>query len=242
MKNPSVYYIASCVFTSKYPELSNRIQEYFTNRFHAQVVRCCTPRYKLKKYEEVMPEAYRDAWCELPDSGLFKTGDAVYSICHNCTAILEEIHPEVEVKSIWEQILKDKDFQYPDYHGKEMVVQDCWRSYDKRSEQDAVRQILKNMNIHVIELPNNYEKTDFCGTTLYAPCVKRNEVMAPKRFVKNATGKFIPHSEEEQKQIMKEYCSQLPTQDIVTYCHYCQAGLELGGANAVHLAQLLFAL
>ena len=116
----------------------------------------------------------------MPDSGAFKAGDTVYSICHNCTAIPEETYPEVKVKSIWEQILTDKDFKYPDYHGKEMAVQDCWRSYDKRSEQDAVRQILKNMNIHVIELPNHYEKADFCGTTLYAPCVKRNEVMAPE--------------------------------------------------------------
>lgn len=238
---PRTYYIASCVFTAKYPKLSYTIQQYFAERFHAQVVRCCTPRYKLKKYEDLMPEAYHDNWCALPDSGHFETGDTVYSICHNCTDILQETKPQVKVKSVWEQILTDKAFVYPDYHGKEMAVQDCWRSYDNRAEQNAVRELLKRMNIHAIELPNHYEKADFCGTTLYAPCVKRNAVLAPHRFVENAAGKFQPCTPDEQKKLMQEYCRQLPTQNVVTYCHYCQTGLELGGANAVHLASLLFA-
>ena len=236
----STYYIASCVFTSKYPELSNKIQQYFREKFHAQIVRCCTPKYKLKKYEELMPEQYHDAWCALPDSGHFEDGDTVYSICHNCTDILEEMKPLVRVKSIWEQILTDKTFPYPDYHGKEMAIQDCWRAYDKRTEQDAVRQIVRKMNIKIIELPNNYEKADFCGTTLYSPCVKRNAGLAPHRFVENAAGKFGNYSEAEKREIMQEYVRQLPTRDIITYCHYCQMGLELGGANAVHLASLLF--
>ena len=237
----STYYIASYVFTSKYPKLSNKIQQYFKEKFHARIVRCCTPKYKLKKYEDLMPEPYHDTWCALPDSGHFEDGDTVYSICHNCTDILEETKPLVKVKSVWEQILTDETFPYLDYHGKEMAIQDCWRSYDKRAEQDAVRQLAGKMNIKIIELPNNYEKADFCGTTLYSPCVKRNAVLAPHRFVENAEGKFGNYSEDEKKEIMQEYVSGLPTRDIITYCHYCQTGLELGGANAVHLASLLFA-
>lgn len=111
----------------------------------------------------------------------------------------------------------------------------------KRMEvRDAVRQLVRKMNIKIIELPNLYEKADFCGTTLYSPCVKRNAILAPHRFVENAAGKFGNYSDDEKKQIMQEYCRTLPTPNIITYCHYCQTGLELGGANAVHLASLLF--
>ena len=39
---------------------------------------------------------------------------------------------------------------------------------------------------------------------------------------------------------MQEYVGGLPMRAMITYCHYCQTGLELGGANAVHLASLLF--
>ena len=46
------YYIASCVFSSQFPELSYRIQDYVRERFGMQIVRCCIPKYKLKDFEE----------------------------------------------------------------------------------------------------------------------------------------------------------------------------------------------
>ena len=239
-ENQPSFYIASCVFTAKYPALSQKVQQYMKDHYHVQVVRCCTPKYKLAKYENLMPGIYRRAWCALPDSAAFEKGCKVYSICHNCTDILKETKPMIQVESVWEAVLADASFPYPNYRKKELAVQDCWRSYDNRAEQKAVRSLLEKMNIQPVELPNNFEKADFCGTTLYAPCIRRNAVLAPHRFVENAAGKFIPHSEEEQHSLMQAYCRQLPIQDIVTYCHYCQAGLELGGANTVHLASLLF--
>lgn len=40
------YYIASCVFTAKYPELSSRIQEYVELSSNLSIVRCCVPGWK----------------------------------------------------------------------------------------------------------------------------------------------------------------------------------------------------
>ena len=54
------------------------------------------------------------------------------------------------------------------------------------------------MNINIVELENNYEKTNFCGDSLYKSAPPRNLKLAPNRFVKNANGKFIPHSIEER--------------------------------------------
>jgi hypothetical protein len=72
------------------------------------------------------------------------------------------------------------------------------------------------------------------------PAPPRNLKLAPKRFVENAAGKFIPHKAWEQEQAMKEYCEKMPAQKAVAYCHYCVKGLILGGKDAKHLAALLF--
>lgn len=234
------FYIASCVFTQRYNELSIRVQNYISRRFAMPIVRCCLPKYKLNEFTEKMPTDYRADWAALPDCADFGAGDTVYSICHNCSIIIEAMKPEAKVVSVWELILGDEQFDYPDYKGRKMTVQDCWRSKDDRAEQEAVRCLLAKMNIEAVELADNYDQTDFCGNSLYRPAPVRNIKLAPQKFVENAIGKFVPHTIEEQREIMQEYCKQLKTEQVVTYCHYCAEGLELGGADAIHLASLLF--
>lgn len=234
------YYIASCVLTSKYPELSRVIQQYIHDRYGMQIVRCCVPKYDLQRFKEQMPEDYRDKWDSIPDCADFQPGDTIYSLCHNCSAILEESKPEVIIKSIWELILSDESFAYPDYHGQAVIVQDCWRAKDRIKEQDTVRELLRKMNFEIRELPENRKNTDFCGVSVYRPAPKRNLELAPRRFVENAEGKFIPHTKAEQTALMQNYCKRFNGEKVVAYCHYCLEGLELGGADAKHLASLLF--
>lgn len=205
-----------------------------------RIVRCCVPKYDLQRFREQMPEDYRDKWDSIPDCADFLPGDTVYSLCHNCSAILEESKPGVNVRSIWELILSDERFAYPDHRGQSIFVQDCWRAKDRRSEQDAVRAILRKMNFEVLELPDSREQTDFCGVSTYRPSPKRNLELAPRRFVENAAGKFIPRTKEEQVALMRAYCERFHGEPVAAYCHYCVEGLELGGARARHLAALLF--
>lgn len=234
------YYIASCVFTSKYPKLSETIQDYIRERYQMPVVRCCVPKYRLNDFTEKMPQDYRPKWASLPDCADFQPGDTVYSLCHNCLNIIEETKPGTKVRSLWELILEDEDFPYPDHSGLKAAVQDCWRSRERLDEQKAVRALLANMHIDTVELPDHYGQTDFCGNSLYRPQPRRNPVMAPKHYVEQAEGKFLPHTEEEQEALMKEYCSRLQTKTVICYCHYCLEGLLLGGADGRHIAELLF--
>ena len=185
------YYIASCVFTAQFPELSRRIREWVQANCELEVVRCCVGNYKVREFEEQMPDgSSRDCWKRLPDSGNFQPGDTVYSLCHNCNNIIEEQHPGVIVRSLWELIDQTPSFPLLDHSGWTVTVQDCWRSRDRKEEQ--------------------------------------------------AAGKFISHTKEEQEQLMKAYCDTLPTKDVICYCHYCLEGLRLGGANAKHLAEVIF--
>ena len=115
-----------------------------------------------------MPEgAIRECWSSLPDSGLFSAGDSVYSLCHNCNNIIEEMHRGVQVHSLWELIDSDPVFSFPDLNGLRAYVQDCWRSRDRKDEQDAVRSLLAKMNVNIMELSDNRAQTDFCGVSLH---------------------------------------------------------------------------
>ena len=236
------YYIASCVFTSKYPALSARIQEYVREHYGLSVVRCCVPKYKLREFTEKMPEGdLREHWASLPDSGAFAPGDHVYSLCHNCNNIIEEMHPGVLVHSLWERIDRDPDFCFPDYEGLTVTVQDCWRSRDRKEEQAAVRSLLHKMHIQFVEADENHQATEFCGNSLYRPQPPRNPRLAPRHYVDGAAGKFIPHTPEEQKKLMQDYCARFTTDTVVCYCHYCLEGLLDGGVDGRHIAALLFA-
>lgn len=232
-------YIASCNFTLFYPEWSARIQRFLKGRM--DVIRCCTEKYRVKDFENMMPPSVAEQWRQTTHYTGFDADTCMVSVCHNCTAVFQELHPDVKVISLWEYILHHvEDFPYPDFGGVEMSLQDCWRQYDNEAEQAAVRQLLCKMNIHPVELPQRHADTRYCGVSTLRPAPKRNLALAPNRFVKNATGFFEPHSPEEQKTLMQEYCKQIKTESIVAYCHYCAQGFQLAGQQHYHLCELLF--
>ncbi|MDE7169408.1 MAG: hypothetical protein K2N67_04350 [Mucispirillum sp.] len=234
------YYIASCVFSERHPKLSEKIIEYVSARHNIPIVRCCTPKYKLKEFENKMEEPVKERWIGLPDTAKWQEGDIAYSICHNCCNIAEEYYKGVKALSLWELILSDKDFKYPDYSGMEAFIQDCWRSKERHSEQLAVRALLEKMNIKYDEIQENFGKANFCGNSLYRPQPSRNPALAPKYYKDGAVGLFEPHTYEEQIAVMKDYCRRFDNKDVICYCHYCLEGLETGRAEGFHIAQLLF--
>ena len=235
------YLIAGCVFASRFPALSLRIWNYVRDRHGLRVVRCCVGNYKVREFTEKMPPGeMRSLWSDLPETGIFRPGDQVYSLCHNCSNILEEVHPDVQVSSLWELIDQDAFFPFPSYNTLCVTLQDCWRARDRKTEQEAVRSLLGKMKITYLETEENREKTEFCGASLYRPQPPRNPILAPRHYRDGAVGKFIPLSSEEQERKMKEHAARFSTKKVVCYCHYCLEGLEIGGVDGRHIAQLLF--
>lgn len=233
------FFVASCVFTEEYPELSRKVQKYISEK-NLPIIRCCVANYKVEEFESRMPDWYRDEWKNIKHFEKFPAGSTMVSLCHNCAAIFEERHPEIFCQSLWELISEDENFLYPNHGGEKITVQDCWRSKENLSEQKAVREILRRMNFEIVELEENFEQTKFCGYSLYQPQPTRNAKLAPKRFVKNAVGLFQEHTQQEKENLMREYCAQIETEKVVAYCHYCVRGLKLGGKKTFHLAELLF--
>ena len=233
------FFVASCVFTEEYPELSRKVQKYISEK-NLPIIRCCVPNFRVADCDNRVPEDFRDDWKKVKHYEKFPAGSTLISICHNCSAIYEESRPEIQRESIWELILADKSFKYPNFGGEKVTIQDCWRSKENLAEQKDVREILRRMNFEIVELEENFSRTKFCGYSLYQPQPERNAKLAPKRFVENAVGLFQEHTQQEKENLMREHCAQIETEKVVAYCHYCVRGLKLGGKKTFHLAELLF--
>ena len=107
------YYIASCVFTAKYPELSKRIQDYVASLDDISIVRCCVPGWKKNIYEEKMPQGeLSERWMSIPQSHVFLPEDEIWSLCPNCMNISEEWRGVRKVHSLWELVNQDQNFSF----------------------------------------------------------------------------------------------------------------------------------
>lgn len=213
----SLVYFPSCKFTAQYPEISKKVKSYLRDGHGAEIAACC--RARLDKI----------------------TGeDTIVYICNTCAAFSRESTPAAKVVSVWELLSDDAHFSYPSHGRRRLTLQDCWRVYDNAGQQEAVRQVLRNMDIDIVELDESRGNTRFCGCSLYKALPARYDVLAPKRLVEDAAGFFQPRSEAEQERLMKEHCDRMETPDAVCYCVACTNGVNLGGKNGMHLAELVF--
>ncbi|WML34500.1 hypothetical protein [Clostridium sp. OS1-26] len=215
----SMIYLPSCKFTAYSMEASKKIKGYLSENYDIQIGGCCRPGHKK-----------------------LTNHDTVVYICNTCAAFCRENSSAEKVISIWELLDNDKQFPYPDYDHRKMAVQDCWRVYDNDSQQKAIRRIIQRMNIDIEELDENYNKTRFCGVSLYEPLPKQNGDFAPKRFIENAESFFLPHTEEEQITLMKKHCDTINATEVICYCIGCIKGINLGGKKGIHLLDLIFGL
>ncbi len=214
----SVFYFPGCKVTLHSPENSRKIRQYLMQRYDMRSAGCCNTQLDR----------------------LTGSQTAVY-ICPTCGAFMKEYTPETASSSVWENLENDDAFPWPDYGGEAISVQDCWRSFDNRPMQNAIRHILKRMNVEVVEIGENFEKTNFCGISLMKPQSPRYARFAPVRFIERAGEKFIPKTEPEKTEKMKKHARQFTTAKVVCYCTGCLEGLEIGGVNAVHLLDLVTA-
>lgn len=214
----STVFFPSCRVLAGYPETSKKIAEYVKRRYGMRISGCC--RSNLQALTEE---------------------DTAVCICNTCSAFCNESAKAQEVISLWEMIANDEQFPFPDYQGEEIALQDCWRAYDKRPMQDAVRMLMRKMNIRVIELPENYTNTRFCGTTVLQKAAAYYAELAPKRFGQNVPADFFQqHLDEDNAESMRAHCVGIPTERVACYCVGCANGINLGGKKAIHMAELLF--
>ena len=120
-----------------------------------------------------------------------------------------------------------------------MILRDCGNAYDRPKAQEAVRSLLRKLNVTVEELPDNREKARFCNTLL-SPLRPENAALAPHRYQEEMGGWFMNLSPEDKQAWLTRYCAAFGDTRVVCWCRGCASAIRAGGGRAVHLIELLF--
>ncbi|MDE6589890.1 MAG: hypothetical protein K2K53_06020 [Oscillospiraceae bacterium] len=212
----STLYFPSCRYKALSPENSQKLQSYLKKRFGMETIGCCSV-----------------------DGGKPTGEDTAVFNCPTCAVTIEEAAPAAKRVSVYEYLAADESFPWPDYKGEKMTIQDCWRTAEERKMQEAIRVMLRKMNIDVVELENNYEKSDFCGVSLYWSNKNRSVKLAQRLATDS---RFSPLSEEEQQEKMKDHAAKnYKTPKVICYCKACMNGVQMGGHEPIHVLDLVAA-
>lgn len=197
------------------------------------------PQAVLKMRDYMIKQgAIIDQCCRVKDKFLNQE-DTIVNNCTLCNLILKERYQETKCLSLYEYILEDENFPWINHHGKEITVQDCWRTKDNLAMQNAIRQCLKKMNFKIVEMDDNFDQTKYCGVWLNNNPSKECIELAPHTMNDIIENHIELLSEKEQIEKMENWVSNYKTEDVLVYCNGCEKGIKLGGGNPIHIIELL---
>ena len=144
-------------------------------------------------------------------------GIQIINTCAGCDRRFRELYEGITTISLWEVLAQSKSFPFPDYKGKEMTILDACPTRHEERVHNAVRALLKRMNILVVEPEKTRTKGTCCGDSFYG---------------------VLPV--EQVKEQMKKRAGEMPADDVVVYCVSCCKSMYIGGKKPRYLVDLLF--
>jgi hypothetical protein len=199
----TTFYLPGCKFTKLDPQASKALIRFCKEQLDAIILGCCSKEFATPK-----------------------ANDTVIYVCPTCALIMQESSPSVKLKSIYEVVLEYDclpPLSWVDLKKEKITVQDCWRSRNHPNLQASVREILKKMNASIVELENNFEHSDYCGSSLLQEPSPRYKTFAPNLFKDPI---FKPCSFEEQEKILSKHAEQYSTVFVGCYCTGCFEGIQ----------------
>lgn len=154
--------------------------------------------------------------CCRHDPGL-APGTRVINVCAGCDRRFRSLYEGVSTVSLWEVLAGNRDFPFPDYHGQRMTVHDACPTRTEERVHNAVRALLRRMNIDVVEPERTRTNAVCCGDSFF---------------------RALPA--DEVKEQMKNRASQMPVEDVAVYCVSCVKSMHIGGKTPRYLVDLLF--
>lgn len=188
------YFNPGCALSIYKPEMENRILK-FLNTYYGEVSLhkiCCHHDPKLE------------------------AGSLIINVCAGCDRRFRSLYEGISTISIWEILDGMDTFPFPDYHGLKVSVHDACPVREKPQVHQSVRNLLKKMNIEVIETKNHGTHSICCGDDFY-----------PK----------LPIEKIHQK--MKERAESMPCNEVCVYCVSCIKSMYIGGRKPRYLVDLL---
>jgi len=141
----------------------------------------------------------------------------VINICPGCDKRFRNDYDNTTTISLWEILADNGFFTFPDYHGISMSILDACPTRDQERVHNAVRKLLRRMNITLVEPKNTGTRSTCCGDSFFG---------------------LIPA--EKLKEQMKKRASEMPAKDVVVYCVSCIKSMHIGEKKPHYLIDLIF--
>jgi len=140
----------------------------------------------------------------------------IINVCAGCDRRFRSLYDGVSTVSLWEILNNLNGFPYPDYKSAVMSIQDPCPIREKPEVHDAVRSLLRKMNINVIENSLHGTRSVCCGDDFYPS---------------------LPVEEVNEK--MKQRAATMPCDNVCVYCVSCIKSMHIGGKTPRYLVDLL---
>jgi len=141
----------------------------------------------------------------------------VINICPGCDKRFRSDYINCSTISLWEILAGSDFFHFPDYKGQKMTIIDACPTRDQAQVHKAIREIIKKMNIDLVEPEKTMAKNTCCGDSFYGA---------------------IPV--EDVKHQMVKKASEMPLDDVIVYCVSCSKSMFIGKKQPRYLVDLLF--
>ena len=184
-----------CALMLYKPYLAERLNEILSHNLEAmdQLLTCCRFEPKVASNTEVI------------------------NVCPGCDKRFGHDYQDISTVSLWEILATSEFFPFPDYGGRVMSILDACPTREKVVVHEAIRTLLKKMNITVVEPEKTGTRSTCCGDSFFG---------------------LIPV--EEVKNQMRKRTAEMPHEDVVVYCISCIKSVHIGGKTPQYLVDLLF--
>ena len=170
-------------------------------------------RFFLNRAAECIPEHLT---CCRHEPGL-PAGTRIINVCAGCDRRYRELYEGITTISLWEVLADSEAFPFPDYGGQPMTILDACPTRTEERVHRAVRALLTQMNIQLVEPRHTRAMGTCCGDSFYGT---------------------LPMATVRQQ--MHKRAVEMPCEDVVVYCVSCVKAMHIGGKKPRYLVDLLF--
>ena len=144
-------------------------------------------------------------------------GTQVVNVCPGCDRRYRENYKDSGTVSLWEVLARNAGFPFPDHGGRRMTIIDACPTWDQARVQDAVRELVRKMNITPVEPAKTRSRSTCCGDIFWG------EIPTP-----------------EVVRQMEKKAAEMPEEEIFVYCVSCVKAMFVAGKRPRYLVDLLF--
>lgn len=145
-----------------------------------------------------------------------EAGSMIINVCAGCDRRFRSLYEGITTKSLYEIIDELEGFPYPDYSGLKISVHDPCPIREKPQVHEAVRSILRKMNIEIVETEFHGTRSICCGDDFY-PSLPIDQIQTH----------------------MHKRAQSMPCDEVCVYCISCIKSMHIGGKTPRHLLDLM---